>query len=249
VEGQPILEVYSVYGRSFSILRIPYSLKLLIQELQVMNVQMRIITEENVDQLLNLSYQSRNMEKLLHIEEEIPNEKIDEFIKNYKKSLTDKMNEVKADIQKTYAKEQQLEDDLKNTEIQEVEELAPESTPSIEEVSPEYPEVSPAYVPEQITPTGSPAYVPEQITPGYQPNDEPRVEMIQPPSAENKEELNFETTNYIIRPKPTEEKTETETKTEILNVPEETKEEETDETKEESGSSSSSGESKKITIV
>jgi hypothetical protein len=246
-----------VYGRSFSILRIPYSLKLLIQELQVMNVQMRIITEENVDQLLNLSYQSRNMEKLLHIEEEIPNEKIDEFIKNYKKSLNDKINAMNVDIQKTYAKEQQLEEELKNTEIQAVEELAPESSPPLqEEVSPEYATGSPAYVPEQITPgsspgysMGSPAYVPEPGTPGYQPNDEPRVEMIQPPSAENKEELNFETTNYIIRPKPTEEKTETETKTEILNVPEEKKEEETDETKEESGSSSSSGESKKITIV
>mgnify|MGYP000698678830 CR=1 FL=1 len=42
--------------------------KLLIQELQVMNVQMRIITEDNIDQLTNLSYQSRNIDKLLHID-------------------------------------------------------------------------------------------------------------------------------------------------------------------------------------
>jgi len=55
----------SKFGRSFSILRVPYSLKLLIQELQVMNVQMRIITDENVDQLLSMSY-SDNINKLLN---------------------------------------------------------------------------------------------------------------------------------------------------------------------------------------
>jgi DNA-directed RNA polymerase beta subunit len=58
----------SKFGRSFSILRIPYSLKLLIQELAVLNVQMRIITDNNVDQLLNMSY-SNNITKLLKLEE------------------------------------------------------------------------------------------------------------------------------------------------------------------------------------
>ena len=63
--GNPILDVFSIYGRSFSIVKIPYALKLLIQELQVMNIQMRIITEKNIDQLLNMSYQSKNLEILL----------------------------------------------------------------------------------------------------------------------------------------------------------------------------------------
>ena len=62
----------SRYGRSFSILRIPYSFKLLMQELQAMNVQFRIITEKNVDKLLSLSY-SDNLIKLT-------NDKID-FVK------------------------------------------------------------------------------------------------------------------------------------------------------------------------
>jgi hypothetical protein len=39
-------------------------LKLLIQELQIMNIQMRIITDENVDQMLSLSY-SNNINELL----------------------------------------------------------------------------------------------------------------------------------------------------------------------------------------
>ena len=52
------------FGRSFSIVRIPYCLKLLMQELIVMNVQMRIITEDNIDQLPSMSY-SKNVYKVL----------------------------------------------------------------------------------------------------------------------------------------------------------------------------------------
>jgi len=44
------------FGRSFSVVKIPYSFKLLIQELQVMNVFMRIITDANIDQLMSMSY-------------------------------------------------------------------------------------------------------------------------------------------------------------------------------------------------
>ena len=54
----------SKFGRSFSIVRIPYCLKLLMQELIVMNVQMRIITDDNIDQLPSMSY-SNNIYKVL----------------------------------------------------------------------------------------------------------------------------------------------------------------------------------------
>ena len=60
---QSIMNV-SRFGRSFSILNVPYAFKLLIQELQVMNIQMRIITEDNIDQLLSMSY-SDNINKLM----------------------------------------------------------------------------------------------------------------------------------------------------------------------------------------
>jgi len=49
------LENVSRFGKTFSIVRVPYALKLLMQELQTMNIQMRIITEDNVDQLTNMS--------------------------------------------------------------------------------------------------------------------------------------------------------------------------------------------------
>ena len=39
------------FGKEFSIIQIPYSLKLLMQELTTINVQMRIITSDNIDSL------------------------------------------------------------------------------------------------------------------------------------------------------------------------------------------------------
>jgi DNA-directed RNA polymerase II subunit RPB2 len=57
------IQTLSKYGRSFSIVRVPYAFKLLMQELLTMNVQMRIITEANIDQLTNLSF-SDNVQKL-----------------------------------------------------------------------------------------------------------------------------------------------------------------------------------------
>ena len=85
-EGDLILDVFSKFGRSFSILRVPFALKLLIQELQVLNIQMRIITEENVDQLLNLSYQSKNISKLLNYND-TDFKDINALIAQYKKQL------------------------------------------------------------------------------------------------------------------------------------------------------------------
>ena len=52
------IQFESKFGRNFSIVRIPYSFKLLMQELQAMNVQMSLITDANVNQLMNLGYKS-----------------------------------------------------------------------------------------------------------------------------------------------------------------------------------------------
>ena len=58
------VEHVSKFGRSFSVLRVPYAFKLLIQELQTMNIQMRLITEDNIEQLQNMSF-SKNIDNLL----------------------------------------------------------------------------------------------------------------------------------------------------------------------------------------
>jgi len=57
------IQTVSKYGRDFSIIRVPYSFKLLLQELLTMNVQLRIITESNIDQMTNMSF-SDNIKKL-----------------------------------------------------------------------------------------------------------------------------------------------------------------------------------------
>lgn len=54
LQGDIQLEQRSYYGRSFSIVRIPYTFKLLLQELMTMNVCMRIITEDNIDHLTSM---------------------------------------------------------------------------------------------------------------------------------------------------------------------------------------------------
>jgi DNA-directed RNA polymerase II subunit RPB2 len=85
-DGSQNIKNLSKFGRSFSILRVPYSLKLLIQELQVMNVQMRIITDENVDQLLSMSY-SDNINKLL----QVGDKDLKDITKDYSKNINDKI--------------------------------------------------------------------------------------------------------------------------------------------------------------
>ena len=96
-----VINSISKFGRSFSIVRIPYALKLLIQELQVMNIQMRIITEDNIDQLLNLSYQSNNINKLLNITENLKGDDMVNMVKDYIKSS---MGRNLDDFYKSYAK-------------------------------------------------------------------------------------------------------------------------------------------------
>jgi hypothetical protein len=54
----------SRHGRSFSVVRVPYALKMLIQELQTMNVQMRVITDANIDQIATLGF-SKNIQNLM----------------------------------------------------------------------------------------------------------------------------------------------------------------------------------------
>jgi DNA-directed RNA polymerase II subunit RPB2 len=51
------------YGRSFSIIRVPYVFKLFLQELQTMNVKMSIITEDNINQFDNMNF-SKNISML-----------------------------------------------------------------------------------------------------------------------------------------------------------------------------------------
>jgi len=173
VEGQEILDAISKFGRSFSLLRIPYALKLLIQELQVMNIQMRIITEDNIDQLTNLSFQSRNIDKLLHIDNGDINGTVErdikEIIENYKLEMETKIRIIeneKKDSKKIRDEDKVLQTDFNALPVGPI---TPSISPPPEqtEFGPRTPSMSP---PSDLIPTapGSPAYNPE--SPPYNPN-------------------------------------------------------------------------------
>jgi DNA-directed RNA polymerase II subunit RPB2 len=57
------IEHITKYGRSFSIVRIPYVFKLFLQELQTINVKMSIITEDNINQFDSMNF-SKNISLL-----------------------------------------------------------------------------------------------------------------------------------------------------------------------------------------
>lgn len=67
-DGTMNIDTVSKHGRSFSIIRVPYAFKLLVQELQTINTQIRVITDENIDQLTSMSFSS-NIIKLKGIED------------------------------------------------------------------------------------------------------------------------------------------------------------------------------------
>ena len=158
-DGTMNIKNLSRFGRSFSLLRIPYSFKLLIQELQVMNIQMRIITDDNIDQLQSMSY-SNNINKLLHKPEDKTSESMEALIKEYVANITTSQNQKQTyrDIGEEYP--------IIPTPLGESDIITPGE-------SPPYAPTSPAYVPGDSPPYApySPPYAP--TSPAYVAGDSP----------------------------------------------------------------------------
>ena len=87
-EGQQEVQQISKFGKSFSLVQVPYSMKLLIQELQAMNVQVRIITEDNIKQIENLNF-SHNLKLLMGDKDATPKMVIETIKRELEKSQTD----------------------------------------------------------------------------------------------------------------------------------------------------------------
>ena len=225
-DGSQNIKNLSKFGRSFSILRVPYSLKLLIQELQVMNVQMRIITDDNVDQLLSMSY-SDNINKLLQVGE-------DKDLKDVTKEYSQQINSIIYKDNQTSKRivindEPYVLPEVVNltSEEQELPQVLPESMPEVNpNISPSgYP--SPVYAPETQSAYSSPPYAPD--TPPY-------TGGMPQPIIDTLSQDKFIINPNILEPKPN-----------ILDVetPLETQEEKKEENKEENTNVS---ETKKIAI-
>ena len=120
------------YGRSFSIVCVPYTLKLLIQELQTINVQMRIITEDNIEQLENMTY-SNNINNLMFTKNIEPQEIVNEIKLTLRRQQSN-MNE--------YITTPKTVDEEPEKDIEKVYEYDYEYANN---ASPDYPDTSPAY--------------------------------------------------------------------------------------------------------
>jgi hypothetical protein len=132
VDGKEMhVENITRFGRNFSIVCVPYTFKLLLQELQTANIQMRLITEDNIEQLENLSF-SKNISKLTQISD-VTTAKVIEMTKE------NLMESRRMDIARTPLN---------------FFENSPEESPKYVPYSPPYAPGSPAYVP------GSPNYSP-----------------------------------------------------------------------------------------
>ena len=193
-DGSINIKNLSRFGRSFSLLRIPYSFKLLIQELQVMNIQMRIITDENVDQLMSMSY-SNNICKLLKKSETNPEEnveqskaEIEKIIKQYvadmgmreKMSRHIKHPNIAVEQEKIELPTPVIETDIK---------IQPLESPGYIPQTPEFKaietdSISPGYIPESppyppISDDYSPPYAPD-YSPPYAPDIQPHIKITIP---------------------------------------------------------------------
>jgi DNA-directed RNA polymerase II subunit RPB2 len=152
VDGQDThISHVTQFGRSFSVICIPYSLKLLVQELQTINIQMRVITEDNIDQMSNMMY-SDNITKLTQISDMTPEKIIQMIHKEYTHT--------------NHFKEHPKSDsELSSKEIQQ------NISENID--SPLFQPASPVYQPDNYSPpyqsmTDSPAYAsPGYASPGY----------------------------------------------------------------------------------
>ena len=67
------IENVSKFGRNFSIVRVPYAFKLLLQELSTMNVTMRIITEDNIDNFKDKDVLDKAIQYFEGIDQEFKN--------------------------------------------------------------------------------------------------------------------------------------------------------------------------------
>ena len=126
--GQMEVRQMSKYGRSFSIVNVPYAMKLLMQELQAIQVQMRIITEDNVNQIHNMNF-SHNLKLLTkdeHADIQVIMEKLRPKNKMNKEKRLDS-EDVKELLQKPEVEE---DDDEDNDNENDEENVATEDTNS-----------------------------------------------------------------------------------------------------------------------
>ena len=171
------------FGRDFSVISVPYSLKLLIQELQAINVQMRIITEDNIDQMESMT-NSRNIEKTSGITDINEVRKLFNKMARRENILQETNDDITPDTQSPPAGFEPTTPDYGTPVYEDTPSwsptpeasplyapTSPEYAPPYQPTSPEYAPTSPEYAPTSPTyaPT-SPTYLPTDESPPYAPD-------------------------------------------------------------------------------
>jgi DNA-directed RNA polymerase II subunit RPB2 len=152
------LDTMTKYGRRFSVVSVPYSLKLLIQELAAINIQLRIITEDNLPQIDSMAF-SDNLTRLTLNPEMTP----DKLVKEMERSII--LGERPITTPKSFTSAE-LEE-IENKEREEKEKQKQQQQPQPQKYLESMEEVSPAYVPSESeferyeTSSSSPQYIPD----------------------------------------------------------------------------------------
>merc|ERR1711871_726498 len=181
VDGSMLINNVTKYGRNFSIVKVPYNMKLLIQELAAINVQMRLITEDNIDQIENMHF-TKNVFELGNIDNF---DNLKNIIKqNYqRKQFVDESPEIlvkSPDESPPYAPGSTPEFSPKSPPYapdgSESPQWRPTTPPGFSDVSPEHDPNSPPYAPDgsespQWRPTTPPGF--NDVTPEHDPNSPP----------------------------------------------------------------------------
>ena len=227
-DGSMNIKNLTRFGRSFSLLRIPYSFKLLIQELQVMNINMKIITDENVDQLLSMSY-SNNIAKLLNKKEDRTTDNINNIISEYKQKILNINRNARQEQNRNYKQEENIsipspvtEHDINEISLQPISpdnpppspDYTPPPSPDNPPPSPDYPPPSPEYAPgssPEYAPGSSPEYAPG-YAPGSSPGSSPEYAPGSTPEAPSILKNNSADSILDVPKKELEEKSEEESK-------------------------------------
>ena len=199
-EGNIQVKQMTKHGRSFSIVHVPYSLKLLMQELQCINVQMHIITDDNINQFENMNFSKnlrfgkdetpqslieqiqKNLNKK-NVKQSILETSIEEEYKNSDGFPTVGMTPEEVDIAKLMARQDEMEKPRVpfniNTFLPPRRKFSPHSP---DEPPPPLPADSPAYSP-PYDPNYSPPYNPNaspQYDPNFTPSPDKQEESISP---------------------------------------------------------------------
>jgi len=160
------IENITKYGRSFSVVCVPYSLKLFAQELQTMNINMRFITEDNIDQIENMMF-SKNIDKLTGFKNTTSGDYM-RLLNENKRGLKpmDYVEPEKVNEEELPPPPVPIMPDYKPNDVDVLNDWSPKYAPNSD---------SPAYAPNSGSPayapnSGSPAYAPDSGSPAYAPN-------------------------------------------------------------------------------